>query len=156
MKKILSVLILTVTVAIGCSSSKATANEATAKKGEGLEFEYTAITRGRYRQINVTANGVALIEKPNATPTTVAISTTDWNALVDFYEKKVAKNVQNLNTIEVPSKKHQFDGALAATLTIKSGDTAYTTPTFDHGNPPAEVKVLVDKIIELAGIETRK
>lgn len=158
MKKILSVFILTVTVAIGCSSSKkADDTSASAeKKGAGLEFEYTAITRGSYKQIIAKQTGVTFVKERDAKPETVAISTADWNAMVDFYENNIAKKSVKLEDIQVPSKKHQYDGALAATLTVKVADQLYTTPTFDHGNPPAEVKGLVDEMVKLAGLETKK
>lgn len=156
MKKILSVLILTVAVIAGCSSSKKTAGAPAEKKGKGLEFEYTAITRGSYKKINATQAGVTFTKDRDAKPETVAISAADWNSMVDFYENNIAKKGVKIEDIAVPSKKHQFDGALAATLTIKVADQVYTTPTFDHGNPPAEVKGLVDEMVKLAGLETKK
>lgn len=160
MKKILSVLILTVTVAIGCSSSKKTAaaNSAasvTSKDSKDLAFEYTAITRGNYKKVIVNSSAVLLTSAPTARPVKYDIKAADWKAMVNFYEKNIVAKGVNLENLEVPSKKHQYDGALAATLMVKSGDTI-TTPTFDHGNPPAEIKVLVDEIVRLAGLETKE
>lgn len=156
MKNILSILILTVTVAIGCSSSKKTADASTDRKGQGLEFEYTAMTRGSSKKIKANQQGLTFADGRDAQPQTVAISTADWNNLVDYYEKNIAKKVSGLQDLEAPSKKHQYDGALAATLTVTVGDQQYRTPAFDHGNPPTQIKGLVDEMLRLAGMETKK
>lgn len=159
MKKTLSILILTAIVAVGCCSAKKTAegsSASTEKKGQDLEFDYTALTRGSFKKITATQAGLTFTDGRGAKPQTVAISTKDWNSMVNFYEKNLQKNLDGLKDIEVPSKKHQYDGALAATLTIRAGKTYYATPTFDHGTPPAEVKGLVNEMIKLAGVEIQK
>jgi len=155
MKKVLSIIII-ITVAMGCASSKKTAEASTDKKMQGLEFEYTALTRGSYKKITARPEGLTFINGRDTQEQTVALSTADWNTLVDLYQKDIEKKVNGLQDIEVPSKKHQYDGALAATLTITRGDVQHRTPTFDHGNPPAQVKGLVDEMMRLAGIETNK
>lgn len=58
--------------------------------------------------------------------------------------------VDSLKYLKVPSKKHQFDGALAARLSVGYGDTFInTSPTFDDNNPPEELKELLDYIKSL-------
>lgn len=156
MKKILSILILTLAIATGCSSSKKTAEASTNRKGAGLEFEYSAMTRGSFRKIKATQAGISFTNGRDAKPQLTEISTADWNGMVDYYEKNLAKKVSGLGEIEVPSKKHQFDGAPLATFTVTVGDQQYNTPAFDHGNPPAQVKPLVDEMMRLAGMETNK
>ncbi len=156
MKKILSVLILTIAVAVGCSSSKKTSETVAAKADKSLEFEYTAITRGNYKKVIVNSSKVMLATAPSARPVVTDVDAKDWNAMIAFYEKNIVKKGVNLEALEAPSKKHQYDGALSATLTIKSADGSVSTPTFDHGNPPAEIKVLVDEIVRLAGFETKE
>lgn len=155
MKKILSVLVLTLMVLAGCSSKKATAASAE-KKGGDITFEYSAITRGSFRKVNATQNGVTLATDPKAKPERFEISTAEWNTLVDFYENNIGEKHIALNSLEAPSKKHQFDGAMAATLTVKKDGEEFTSQTFDHGNPPAEIKGLVDEILKLAGLEAGK
>jgi hypothetical protein len=156
MKKVLSILILTVTVAIGCSSSKKTAEASTDRKGQGLQFEYTALTRGSYKKVIATPEGLTVTNGRDAQPQTVAISTADWNNMVDYYQKNIEKKLSGLQDLEAPSKKHQYDGALAATFTVTVGDQLFRTPSFDHGNPPAQIKGLVDEMVRLAGLETKK
>ncbi|MFP9097448.1 hypothetical protein ACLI09_00210 [Flavobacterium sp. RHBU_24] len=155
MKKALSILIL-LTVTMGCCSSKKTAQASTDRKGQGLQFEYTALTRGSYKKVIATAEGLKVTNGRDAEPQNVAISTADWNNMVDFYQKNIEKKLSGLQDLEAPSKKHQYDGALAATFTVMIGDQLFRTPTFDHGNPPAQVKGLVDEMIRLAGMETNK
>lgn len=155
MKKTLSILFLSLMVVTGCSSKK-TATAASEKKGTDITFEYTALTRGYYRKATLTPAGISVITQHKGEAAVTEITTAQWNGLVDFYEKNIANKGIALNSLEVPSKKHQFDGALAANLTIKKEGEEFTTQTFDHGNPPAEVKALVDEIVTLAGLQTRE
>lgn len=155
MKKVLSILIL-ITVALGCSSSKKTAEASADRKGQGLHFEYTALTRGSYKKVIATPEGLTVTNGRDAQPQTVALSTAEWNSMVDFYKTNIEKKLSGLQYLEAPSKKHQYDGALAATLTVMVGDQLFRTPSFDHGNPPTQIKVLVDELVRLAGLETNK
>ena len=141
---------------MGCSSSKKTAEAPADRKGQGLQFEYTALTRGSYKRVIATPEGLTVTNGRDAEPQTVALSTADWNNLVDFYQKNIEKKLSGLQDLEAPSKKHQYDGALAATLTVMVGDQLFRTPSFDHGNPPAQIKGLVDEMVRLAGLETKK
>jgi len=60
-------------------------------------------------------------------------------------------NLESLSLIEVPSKKHQYDGALATNLIISDvRPFVYTSPTFDDDNPPKEIKGIVEYIRDLA------
>jgi heat shock protein HslJ len=56
-------------------------------------------------------------------------------------------NLDSLPLLEVPSKKHQFDGALATTLIITDAKPeVYKTSTFDNDNPPKEIKGIIEYI----------
>jgi hypothetical protein len=151
MKKLLSILALTVVIATGCKTSKA---ENAKKLGGGdITFEYGAYTRGTKMDVKITNQQIIAYKgRPGdevAAPIK-GISAEQWSALLDVAEKVDPKT---LEAVSVPSKKHQFDGALAANLKITVDGTAYQSPTFDHGNPPAEIKELVNKIVELSDLE---
>ncbi len=140
-------------MATGCSTTKtgAAANNATQKETSYVSFEYSAITRGSFKKVIVKQDSIiSATGRDMQGATAKKLSSADWNTLLAMLKKI---NLQNLPNVEVPSKKHQFDGALGATLQIITQGTAYQTPTFDHGNPPAEVKDLTDKILALSDLK---
>jgi len=149
MKKILSLLLVTTALVTGCSSSKTSAS-ADKKASADISFEYSAMTRGSFKKVIVKQDTIVTVtDRAMKTATSKALSTADWNSLVSASRKV---KVESLETLEVPSKKHQFDGALAANLQIIKGGTTYQSATFDDGNPPAEIKELVEKIITLSDL----
>ncbi|MDV6167792.1 hypothetical protein R1T16_05105 [Flavobacterium sp. DG1-102-2] len=151
MKKIALVL-LTIAFAVGCSSAKTVKTNADSA-ANSLSFEYTASTRGAYKKVVVTSDSIVTI-KDHAMKDVVtkSIGKSDWNQLVAASGKL---NVEGLKDIDAPSKKHQFDGALAANLKIIRDGKEYNSTTFDHGNPPAGIKSLVDKIIMISDLDKR-
>jgi len=155
MKKILSLIALTAVIVVitSCSSAKNTSS-ALQKESEGLLFEYTAITRGSYKSVVVTPTQITTAKnRDKQDSVTKKLTADEWKAVYDYY--KAIKDVNTIRDLEAPSKKHQYDGALAATLTINVADQVYNSSTFDHGNPPAEIKPLVDKIIALSDLDKK-
>ncbi|MEL1246115.1 hypothetical protein AAEO56_17710 [Flavobacterium sp. DGU11] len=142
MKKTLSILILTVAVAIGCSTSKSTSQ---LRQAKDISFEYSAITRGSSVNYLVTKDSITQKENSRGEITTYKkpVDDKDWDDLLNATEKV---DLEKLGTIEAPSKKHQFDGAMGATLKITVNGKTYQTQTFDHGNPPAAIKDIIDNI----------
>ncbi len=138
--------ILVIAVAIfGCASS------ALRQQSADISIEYRAITRGRSVKAILTQDTLKSqsrgfsensLDKP--------MPKGDWDNLISELEKV---NLDNMHALAAPSTKHQYDGAMGATLTVKVADKEYQTVTFDHGNPPAEIVALVNKITTLAGIE---
>lgn len=64
---------------------------------------------------------------------------------------KVTKNitVEEIDKIKVPSKKYQFDGAMLTTVEFSILDKVYRSSSFDHDNPPEELKPLIDYLKSL-------
>lgn len=59
--------------------------------------------------------------------------------------------IDSLEFLSVPSKRHQVDGALAATLIVTDMNSKeYRSPIFDADNPPEKIKELIAYIKELA------
>jgi len=58
-------------------------------------------------------------------------------------------DLESLGALSIPSKKYQSDAEAAANLVFIFKGKTYTVPTFDHGNPPKEVKVIVDRIMQI-------
>ncbi|KOS06954.1 hypothetical protein AM493_13620 [Flavobacterium akiainvivens] len=157
MKKIATLLALTLVMLTGCKSSKSAASASAQKSGlSDVSFVYHAVTRGTIMDITITEKDTYPYKgRPGSEDEDIPYKETnakDWDALIEE-TKKI--DLTTLDALEAPSKKHQFDGALAATLTIKANGESYATHTFDHGNPPAEIKPLVDKIIEISELEKK-
>jgi hypothetical protein len=155
MKKIIPILFLALAMATGCSSAKEkTPQVPLQQQDENILFEYTAITRGAYNKIVVSSYDIiTLKDRDKKDVVSNKITPEQWKALAGAY--KNIKNVAGINELEVPSQKHQFDGAKAAILTITVGEKFYQSSTFDHGNPPSEIKPLVDEIIELSALDKK-
>jgi len=152
MKKILSLIVLTVVVATSCTTAKQSALK---EADNNVVFTYTALTRGSNNKVVVKQGSIETTQsRLEGQPITEKLSDTDWKAVKEAYGKITVKD-EELATIVPPSKKHQFDGALIANLEVTHGDKIYSTSSFDHGNPPAEVKALVDKIIALSDMDKR-
>lgn len=153
MKK-LTLILLTIIFAAGCSSTKSTADkEATTKQEKNSDlysFEYEALTRGSYKKIVITQDTVTTI-KDHEMKEVISrpISKTDWDKLVKALDKV---NVEDLENLKAPSNKNHADAALAANLKVIKKDKTYGTPTFDHGNPPAEIAKLVNSMIMMSDL----
>ena len=55
-------------------------------------------------------------------------------------------DLSKLNDLEIPSKRHRFDGAMLAVIEIQIGQKVYVSVPFDHDNPPSELKPLADTL----------
>ncbi len=143
--KAISLLLLTLFLGKSC-------NPTVQKDIAAAVIQYTANSRGYHLNINV-ANKKASITQGRGTenPTTeVVISEADWNELVGYFQNVNLKELPNLKD---PTQKRFYDGAAIAHLKIRYQDTDYDTVDFDHGNPPAAIEMLVNKIVALAKIE---
>jgi len=69
--------------------------------------------------------------------------------LLFFKEALSEIDIKEIENLIPPSTKHQHDGAAGATLIVTFEGKTYRVPTFDHGNPPIEIKSIVEKIMAL-------
>jgi hypothetical protein len=118
----------------GCSSVKS--------------ITFTSITRGSRKEILVTSKGIKLVEQRlgnEENSTTYAIATEDWNKLVSILK---TINRREIDGLESPTNKRQYDGAMASTLTFK-----YKVKThqhgFDDGDPHEKLKPLLNEIFRI-------
>ena len=111
-------------------------------------FEYEAVTRGFYQKIKVNKETLVFsedrIEKKSST---VKLNNKQWKKMLELVNEIKLKN---LSSLKAPSEKRKFDGAAHSKLKVLYKDDLYESPSFDHGNPPLEIKGLVDYIIELS------
>ena len=68
----------------------------------------------------------------------------EWNSMLKSLE---TVNLDGLSEIKPPSVMHQVDGATIANLKVIRGNKTYQSSSFDHGNPPQEIKDVVEKMI---------
>lgn len=108
-------------------------------------LEYTASTRGFYQKITI-QNQLVSVSKDrsaNDNPVSTKISEKDWNELTVYFEKI---NLDSLPNFKGSSQKRFHDGAAIANFKVVYKDKTYESTSFDYGNPPVEIKKLVDKI----------
>lgn len=136
--KIVTMLFLTIFLGKGCDTQKKLDLETTV-------IEYVANTRGFYQKITI-QNQIILVFKnrqENEKPVQIKISDFHWKKLIaDFQEV----DLEALPNLQAPSEKRFYDGAAIANLKITYKDKIYESKSFDHGNPPTEIKKLVDQI----------
>ena len=112
------------------------------------EINYQASTRGNSIQIKITKENVYI--KNNHGEKTFVLKEDNWrhiNKLISYFK---ISEIQNLNP---PSNLRISDKALHASLEIKTDKKEYRSQDFDHGNPPKEIKKLVEKLLDLAEIK---
>jgi hypothetical protein len=137
--KVLMLLFSLVIFENGCSQSKI--NQDT------LLIEYSALSRGSYKLISVNKKEVSVINKREGKPIIQACNKTNWNNLMDALK---TINIENISQLEAPSQKRLFDGAAIGNLKITYNGTVYESNSFDHGNPPKELEILVKEILSIS------
>ncbi|TYB78924.1 META domain-containing protein [Bizionia myxarmorum] len=110
------------------------------------QVEYSAVSRGTFLMITY-ENGSILFQKDRDSKKQTKTLLKD--EVVSIEKKIAAINIASLDTLEPPSKAHQYDGAAGATLKVTENETSYQTATFDHGNPPKALEALVSELISL-------
>ena len=104
------------------------------------QIEYFASTRGSSIQILVNVDHIIYND------TIFKITPKKWNSLTSLVQKI---NIDKLNNLQAPTEDRFRDAALAAEIKITTFDTTYTSSQFDHGNPPKEIKKLVQELLNL-------
>lgn len=137
--KFLIILLSLVSMNHSCSQSKI--------NQDAITFEYLANTRGSYKHYIIKKNQISIENKRGQTPILTTCSEAQWHTLLKALKPVDVENIPNL---KAPSEKRFYDGAAIASLTISYDDNTYTTPSFDHGNPPKEIAILVKEILSIS------
>jgi heat shock protein HslJ len=112
-----------------------------------ITFEYSALSRGSYKLISVNKKDISVINKREGKPIIQPCNETNWNNLVDALK---TIDMENISKLEAPSQKRLFDGAAIANFKIIYNGTTYESSSFDHGNPPKELEILVKEILSIS------
>ena len=112
------------------------------------EIRYTAATRGYYYQVQVSPM-VMQIRMDRNTPDELIyrVDAEDWDELLALIE---AIDLKKLESLKVNTELQAVDRSAYATLRVFTSEEQFQSMPFDHGNPPEEIKPLVDGILELA------
>ena len=114
------------------------------QKMDTITINYEAVTRGS--SIKLVANSELITYKDFEIERELKPSSNEWEALIQLL------NEINLSTIEdltSPSSDSAVDAALQATLSITKNNTMHASQTFDHGNPPKELKPIIEKLFSI-------
>ncbi|WP_341215091.1 hypothetical protein [uncultured Wocania sp.] len=114
---------------------------------DAISLEYTTQTRGAYKCIVINKKQVSTINKHGVKPNKKTCSEGDWSKLITVLKKIDIENIPNL---KAPSEDRFFDGAAIANLKITYYGSVYESQSFDHGNPPKEIAILVKEILSIS------
>jgi hypothetical protein len=117
--------------------------DATSQSNELASITYSAATRGSSISLIATTSELNYTDY-NGTKK-ISLTTEQWNELKVLVNKIQLSSIQEL---EAPSTASSADRALIASLTINTGSNTYESSTFDHGNPPDELKKLIERLFE--------
>jgi hypothetical protein len=153
MKTLFSTFLI-IAVLVSCNCQKAATNKSNLKANEAMKqtqempvLEYEAMSRGFYQKISIENNKVIVTSGRDSKPIGFDISEDDLNQLVELYDKV---DKEGLKDLKDPTQKRFYDGAPIAKFRIIEGDVTYETTDFDGGFPPAEIKEIVEKVIQVS------
>jgi len=110
-------------------------------------FEYSALSRGSFKNIIIDKNTVKVLKQRNAKPYTKPCIDKQWDVLLNVVKKI---DVENISVLQAPSAKRLYDGAPIGNLTISYNGNIYKSSSFDHGNPPTEIASIVKEILSIS------
>lgn len=153
MKTLFSTFLVLIAM-VSCNCQKATTSQSNLISNEIMKqtqeipvLEYEAMSRGFYQKITIEKNKAMVISGRGAKPIAFDITSEDLVNLAELYSKVDKEGLQNL---KAPTEKRFYDGAAIAHFRVIEGDKTYESCAFDGGLPPAEIKEIVDKIIEVS------
>ena len=137
-------------VVISATTDKSIITDFTTKY-EPFIIEYNTFSEENTSIRNKITENKNLLEFYDSKPikTDVQEKTLSKSELLFFKEELSKIDANSLESIKAPSIKHQTGEVAGATLIISFKGKTYRVPTFDHGNPPVEIKTIVEKIMEL-------
>lgn len=110
-------------------------------------FEYTAHSRGLYKNIIIDKTNMSVLNQRNSKPLVKPCTKKQWSLLLEMARNIDLETVSNL---KAPSEKRLYDGAAIGNLTITFNGKRYKSSSFDHGNPPDELAEIVKEILSIS------
>mgnify|MGYP006087823361 FL=1 len=149
--KLLATCFTLIVLVTSCSSKKKLLSKSIENSSEQLHTTmiYNAFTRGFFQEILITKNNVTEFkdyEKLN--PINSELDSVNWENCLRLLDQI---NLENLANLKSPTNRRQFDGAAFAKLTIIRNEDTIQSNSFDHKQPPSELKPLVEYILSIKG-----
>jgi hypothetical protein len=139
------VLLAIILFFLGCAGQKN-------KDGNSLKIEYKAYSKGFYQTITVENQIVFVAKNRDEKPVGFKLSVADWNSLKTIVQDMDIQSIHNWNA---PTEKRLFDGAASASLKITKDGKTFESQSFDHGNPPSKINILITKILTFADLKKK-
>lgn len=114
---------------------------------EQIAFNYSAMSRGRFLNINVNDSMISISKDRDSKPVSKGITKDTWNQLNSLLE---TINLDSISNLKSPTEARFYDGASIGTLKISKNSKVYESSSFDHGTPAREIEALVKEILSLA------
>lgn len=114
---------------------------------EQIAFNYSAISRGHFLDINVNDSMISISKNRDSKPVSKSITKDTWNKLNSLLE---TINLDSISTLKSPTEARFYDGASIGALKISKTGTVYESSSFDHGTPPQDIEALVKEILSLS------
>lgn len=117
------------------------------QSGTNINVTYKATTRGFFEMIWVENNVLKYTNDRNLKDISRhELSEAQFSEVMTLYQNL---DLESLPSLEPPSKTFQYDAAAFATLEVNEGEKTYKTNGFDHGNPPKQIALFVEKILSI-------
>ena len=128
-------------------------DETSKQQQEEYTIEYTAMSRGFYKEISVNSSTIAIKNNRSSEAVSRPCNKELWGEIIAKLE---GMDVENLSKLEAPTQKRFVDGAAIAKIKIIYKGSTYQSSEFDHGFPPEEIKFLCDKILEISSNDKKE
>ena len=115
-----------------------------AQDGPLLKVEYTAQTRGVLKHILASSDSIHYQYQDLVK--NLKISAQDWNTLKEMVS---GLDLKSLEQLKAPSNESSRDAALEAHVSLIFQDKTINSSVFDSGNPPEELRKLVDQLFSI-------
>lgn len=115
---------------------------------EVSKLVYEVSSRGYYRYIEINREQLSVSnnrDKKNLLTRKLNYET--WHTLVSKLEEV---QIEQINTVGVSTDESASDRSAIGELTVYVGEKGYSSPMFDHNNPPDELKGLIAQMVALA------
>ena len=109
---------------------------------------YEVSSRGYYRFIEISKNQTLVSDNRGLeNPLKGSINQETWQSLVMMLQ---GLKIENLESLKASTEESAMDRSLIGELTVYVGENSYTSPMFDHSNPPDDLKGLISQMMALA------
>ena len=134
-----------------CKTSQITAKE-TDFKTKNIVLIYKYYSRGFYKEYQFEEKKIsAFSDHKKLTPIETRIKPKDWTKTLTLLD---GLNIEKFESLKAPSNLRGTDKVEFGRLILKIQGNTLKSKTFDHGNPPAVIKAIVDHLLNIIDSES--